>query len=153
MKRNNKKSTLEMKYPPSLSCNCQECKSFCIRPGWWTVIEAEKAFAAGYGNRMMLEIAPDFTFAVLSPAFKNCEGNFALQEYAGNGCNFLVNDKCEIYDSGLMLLECRFCHHDRTGLGIKCHADIEQDWKTVKGQLLVKKWMNVVDMYNKYRIL
>jgi len=31
----------------------------------------------------------------------------------------------------------RFYHHERRGLGPKCHADLEQDWKTPAGQALV----------------
>lgn len=45
------------KYPPSEPCCCKICRSYCIRPGWWTVEEAERALNAGYGARMMLEIS------------------------------------------------------------------------------------------------
>jgi predicted ester cyclase len=45
------------------------CKSYCRRPGWWTVEEASRAIEKGYGPRMMLEMAPGFRFGVLSPAF------------------------------------------------------------------------------------
>jgi hypothetical protein len=37
-------------------------------------------------------------------------------------------------------LECRFCHHDRLGLGPKCHADIERGWNTPAGRELVVRW-------------
>ena len=56
---------------------------------------------AGYGNRMMLEMAPELTFGVLSPAFKGCEGNFALNEFSKNGCNFFKNSLCELFGTGV----------------------------------------------------
>lgn len=74
MKRKKKHRSLRDKYPPSEPCSCEICRSYCVRPGWWTVEEASKAIKAGYGHRMMLEIAPEMTFGVLSPAFKGCEG-------------------------------------------------------------------------------
>jgi hypothetical protein len=129
-----------VKYSPSPSCTCQICVGYCARPGWWTVAEAADAVAAGYGDRMMLEVAPELTFGVLSPAFKGCEGKFALQEYASQGCTFLVNNRCELYGSGHQPLECRFCHHDRPGMGPQCHADIERDWNTLRGRALVTRW-------------
>lgn len=143
MKRKRKKVILSLKekYPPSLPCDCAVCRSYCIRPGWWTVEEAFKAIAAGYGNRMMLEMSPDLSFGVLSPAFKGCEKNFALQEYSHFGCNFLSNGLCELHGTGLQPLECRFCHHARKNLGEKCHSDIEKDWNTPSGQVLVHRWI------------
>lgn len=144
MKRNKIYSFISLydKYPPSQSCSCDICKSFCRRPGWWTVDEAVKAIAAGYGNRMMLEIAPELTFGVLSPTFKGCEKNYALQIYSKNGCNFWSEGLCELHDTGLEPIECRYCHHLRTGQGQKCHSDLERDWKTSKGQELVAKWVS-----------
>ena len=94
---------------------------------------------------MMLEMAPDFTFGVLSPAFKGCELKFAYNEYASAGCTFLVNDRCELHGTGYQPLECRFCHHDRAGLGPHCHADIEKDWNTPAGRALVVKWSQLVE--------
>jgi hypothetical protein len=47
-------------------------------------------------------------------------------------------------------LECRFCHHDRRGLGPKCHADLERDWKTPAGRALVDRWIKQVGL--RYRI-
>jgi len=140
MKRKRKLS-LHEKYPPSEPCSCSVCTAYCARPGWWTVSEAEKAIKAGYGNRMMLELSPELTFGVLSPAFYGCEQNFALQEFSHFGCNFLSNGLCELHGTGLEPLECQFCHHSRTGLGLKCHADIESDWRTPKGQALVAGWL------------
>lgn len=96
---------------------------------------------AGYGSRMMLEIAPELTFGVLSPAFKGCERSVATNQFARNGCTFLKNERCELYGTGHQPLECRFCHHERTGLGPKCHADLERDWKTTEGQRLVERWI------------
>lgn len=133
--------SLQEKYPPSEPCSCEICRAYCSRPGWWTVAEAARAMQAGYGNRMMLEISPERTFGVLSPAFKGCEKFYALQQYAGNGCNFYKDGQCELYGTGHMPLECRFCHHLRQGTGQKCHADLEKDWRTPAGQALVKSWM------------
>lgn len=141
MKRKKKHKSLKQKYPPSEPCSCEICRSYCMRPGWWTVEEAEQAIMAGYRNRMMLEISPDMAFGVLSPAFKGCEGNYALQEYANNGCNFLNNGLCELHGTGHEPLECLYCHHLRKGLGQICHADIEKDWRTPAGQSLVKSWI------------
>ena len=141
MKKAIRSRTLREKYPPSPPCSCDICRAYCARPGWWTVDEAVKALEAGYGPRMMLELPPDFAFGVLAPAFIGCEQNFALQEFSHLGCNFLCNGLCELHGTGLQPLECRFCHHARKGLGQKCHADIEKDWRTPKGQALVAKWL------------
>lgn len=88
------------KYPPSEPCCCEVCLSYCRRPGWWTVAEAAGAIEAGYGERMMLEISPEFTLGVLSPAFKGCEKFFSLQAYANNGCTFLKDGLCELHGGG-----------------------------------------------------
>lgn len=149
----NKKKTyklLKERYPPSEPCSCEICRSYCMRPGWWSVNEASQAIKAGLGNRMMLEISPEMTFGVLSPAFKGCEGNYALQEYAGNGCNFMKNGLCELHGTGYEPLECRYCHHLRIGLGQKCHAAIEKDWQTPAGLSLVKSWIEQRTRQTKY---
>lgn len=112
-----------------------------MRPGWWTVREATYAIRAGYADRMMLEISPELSFGVLSPAFKGCERTYATNQFAKNGCTSLKNSRCELFGSGYQLLECRFCHHDRPGLGLQCHADLERDWNTQTGQVLVLKWI------------
>jgi len=143
MKTGVRKKSLYEKYPPSEPCSCEICRSFCLRPGWWTVDEATRAFKAGYGSRMMLEVSPEFTFGVLSPAFRGCEHNFALQQFASNGCNFLSDNLCELHGTGFQPLECRFCHHTRQGLGKRCHAEIEKDWQTPAGALLVLNWMRI----------
>lgn len=131
------------KYPPSAPCSCKICVSYCKRPGWWTVEEAKTALEKGFGHRIMLEISPEFTFGVLSPAFKGNEGAYALQLLAQNGCTFLNKNLCELYDTGLQPLECRFCHHNRKGEGISCHLDIEKDWNTEQGKELVKAWSHI----------
>ena len=132
---------LAEKYPPSKPCTCEICLGYCARPGWWTVEEATRALDAGYGHRMMLEIAPELTFGVLSPAFKGCERSFATNQFSRNGCTFLKNDRCELFGTGHQPLECRFCHHARRGLGPKCYVDLERDWKTPAGQALVERWI------------
>lgn len=100
---------------------------------------------------MMLEISPEMNFGVLSPAFKGCEGSIALNIHASNGCNFLKDNLCELHNTGLIPLECSFCHHDRIGLGKKCHADIEKDWKSPKGQALIKEWGKTVGLWEQLR--
>src|SRR5512138_1982346 len=115
-----RKRSLAEQYPPSEPCSCAVCMSYCRRPGWWTIEEARCAMEAGYARRMMLEMSPDRAFGVLSPAFKGCELQLASNEYAGNGCTFLQEGLCELHSTGLMPLECRFCHHDRPGLGPRC---------------------------------
>ena len=58
------------KYPPSEPCSCDVCLAYYARHNWWADEDAIRLIDAGYGNRMMLEIAPELTFGVLSPAFK-----------------------------------------------------------------------------------
>ena len=144
------RASLYTRYPPSAPCDCLICRSYCLRPGWWTVDEAARAIKAGYAGRMMLELAPERTFGVLSPAFTGCEGNFALQAYAANGCTFLTGGRCALHGTGLQPLECRFCHHDRNGLGPQCHADIEQSWHTPQGQRLVAHWIALIRLWERY---
>lgn len=131
-------------YPPSPPCSCPVCRSYCLRPGWWTVDEARRALGAGLGKRMMLELAPEGDFAVLSPAFRGNEGQIALQEYARRGCTFLQRQRCELHGSIYQPLECRFCHHSRSGEGLQCHSDLEKDWHTGKGKVLVDFWIATV---------
>jgi hypothetical protein len=137
-----RKKSLHQRYPPSEPCACEICLSYCNRPGWWTVEEAAAAVEAGYGNRMMLEMSPERSFGVLAPAFKGCEAAYADSLYAGRGCTFLHANRCELYGTGFQPLECRFCHHERAGLGPRCHADIERQWNTSAGRALVVKWSN-----------
>ncbi len=143
---------LEERYRPSAPCSCETCVAYCMRPGWWTVCEAEAAFAAGLGPRMMLEMAPDLTFGVLSPGFRGCEGGFARQLYWGCGCTFLHEGLCELFGSGHSPLECLFCHHEREGQGQACHAAIEKDWR-VSGQDLVKKWVGLMGLWEPYALV
>lgn len=134
-------SSIDAKYPPSDPCSCNVCRAFCVRPGWWTVEEAAKAFHAGLGSRMMLELSPDLSFGVLSPAFRGCEGYLAMREMSASGCNFLSDGLCELHNTAFQPLECRFCHHERMGLGEKCHTDLEKEWNTPRGQYLVNRWL------------
>lgn len=147
-----RKKTLVEKYPPSKPCSCKICLSYCARPGWWTVEEATRAIDAGYGNRMMLEMSPDRSFGVLSPAFRGCEVDFALNLYADRGCTFLKDNRCELYGTGFQPLECRYCHHDRPGLGSQCHADIEKDWNTPAGRALVVRWSKLTGFWKRLMI-
>lgn len=140
-------SALLKKYPPSESCSCDICTSYCQRPGWWTVAQAADAIAAGFANRMMLEMAPEGTFSVLSPSFKGNEVNFALEVYANQGCTFLKEGLCELFGTGHEPLECRFCHHDRKGAGQKCHSDIEKDWNTPEAKRLIVQWGNLTGFW------
>jgi hypothetical protein len=152
--RQKSKDVLAEKYSPSPPCSCNICVGYCTRPGWWTVRQAVQAIRAGYEKRMMLEVSPELTFGVLSPAFKGCEGMFALNEYASNGCTFFVNGGCELHGTDHQPLECCYCHHDRPGMGPKCHADLEKDWNTHAGQNLVLKWIkltgSVIGLRNRF---
>jgi hypothetical protein len=121
------------------------CRNYCIRPGWWSVEEANRAIVLGCADKMMLEISPERTFGVLSPAFKGCEMNFALQEFSANKCTFLNSDLCVLFNSGVQPLECRFCHHDRIGQGKKCHDAVEKDWNTFRAQKIIEKWIENVN--------
>ena len=142
-----RKKILSAKYPASAACSCRICLAYCRRPGWWTVQEAAAALDAGYGNRMMLEMAPDNAFGVLSPAFKGAEGHFATDEFSDRGCTFLENNLCQLHGTGFQPLECRFCHHDRVGEGERCHADIGRQWNTATGRALVVKWSDATDFW------
>lgn len=143
------RKTLFQKYPPSAPCSCKVCLAYCMRPGWWTVSQAGKAMEAGLAKRMMLELSPDKSYGVLSPAFKGNEGACALQIFAESGCTFLKENRCELHGTSLMPLECRFCHHSRKGQGIKCHNDIAKDWNTKAGKELVEKWCEMVQLRNR----
>jgi hypothetical protein len=147
-----RRKTLAQKYPPSEPCSCTVCVEYCARPGWWTVEEAAGAIEAGYGGRMMLEMSPDRSFGVLSPAFKGCERNFALNRFAAQGCTFLHDNKCALHGTDHQPLECRACHHDRPGLGPRCHADIEKDWNTRAGRDLVVRWSTATGFWQHLRL-
>jgi hypothetical protein len=116
------------------------------------VEEAARALEAGYGLRMMLEMSPNHSFGVLSPAFKGNEVAFAMDMYKYNGCTFLKDGLCELHGSGVQPLECRFCHHARSGLGPKCHADIERDWNTAAGRALVVKWSKLTGFWERMNL-
>lgn len=143
------KPVLARRFPPSEPCSCAVCLAYCQRPGWWTVEEAGRAASAGLASRMMLEVAPERTFGVLSPAFCGCEGSFALQQFADRGCTFLKEGLCELHGTGLMPLECRFCHHSRPGQGPLCHAALERDWHSAEGQSLVVRWAKLSGLWEK----
>src|SRR5690606_5106051 len=120
------------------------CSAYCARPGWWSVAEAAAAIQAGYAARMMLELAPDQSFGVLSPAFRGCEGGFALQAFADKGCNFLSEGRSELHGSSFQTCECRFCHNDLAVQAPHCHIDLEKDWMTSAGQALVNQWIQLM---------
>ena len=146
-----KKRDLFIKYPPSEPCSCEICRNYCARPGWWTVEQAKNVINSGYASRIMVEVSPERDFGVLSPAFKGCEGGVALQQFARNGCNFFTDGGlCELHSIGLIPLECSYCHHDRTGLGLQCHADLEKDWKREAGRQLVYKWLKLTGIDKKF---
>lgn len=133
---------LYAKYPPSQSCCCPVCLSYCKRPGWPLVEEARLAVEAGLANRLMLEFSPDLSYGILEPAFKGNEGYFALALYASQGCTFLEDmGQCSIFSQPYRPLECRFCHHERIGRGIHCHQAIAHEWNSSKGKRLVHYWL------------
>lgn len=148
--RRKHKPTLYEQYPPSPPCSCPICVAYCARPGWWSVAEVTRAVKAGYGPRMMLEIAPELTFGVLSPAFKGCEGGIAANEYASAGCTFFHRERCELFGTGYQPLECRYCHHDRPGKGQACHAGLEADWRTHAGRRVIRQWCAITQIGQRY---
>lgn len=115
--------------------------------------EATLAYERGLGPRMMLEMSPARSFGVLSPAFRGNEGNAALERFASHGCGFLQQGRCELFGTGLVPLECRFCHHERPGRGPHCHAALEQDWHTKAGQALVVRWGKETGFFERQRFL
>jgi hypothetical protein len=66
------------------------CLNYCRRPGWWAVAKAARAVNKGYAGRMMLEMSPELSFGVLSPAFSGNKANLAMQVFADQGCTFLI---------------------------------------------------------------
>lgn len=104
-KRLQRAHSLQKIYPPSEPCSCGVCLNYCVRPGCWTVSEAGRAIAAGYAGRMMLEISPEFSFGVLSPAFRGCDAAFASNRYSRSGCTFLHENLCELHGTGHQPLE------------------------------------------------
>ena len=100
-----------------------------------------------FQNANCLMMSPDFTFGVLSPAFKGCESQFADYGFIALGCTFLQNNLCELFGTGLQPLECRYCHHTRCGLGDQCHADIEKNWNSPEGITLVVRWSKITDFW------
>lgn len=140
--------SLAERFPPSPPCTCAVCRAYCARPGWWTVEEAAAAIEAGLAARMMLELAPDRTFAVLAPAFKGNEVDFAMRRFQHRGCTFLRDNRCELH-GGHQPLECRFCHHDRPGRGPECHAAIGDDWNTPAGRALVVRWARLTGFWDR----
>ena len=136
-------------FTPSPACTCQVCKGYCQRPGWWTVDQVSSAINEGLAGRMMLEVAPDFSFAVLAPSFKGCEGLIAINEFSDEGCNFLTNELCELHGTKLQPLECQVCHHNSPGLGAKCHRELEKQWNSVRSQKIVKEWMLLTNFNEK----
>lgn len=137
-------SDFRKRYPPSPPCDCQICRSYCARPGWWTVGETERTLDRGYASRMMLEISPERDLVVLSPAFRGNEGRIALQEFSRSGCTFLSSDGCALFGQDIRPLECRFCHHDRRGRGAQCHHDLELQWRSPHARRLVQRWYELV---------
>lgn len=141
---------ISRKYLDSPACTCDVCVSFCRRPGWWTVEEAARAMDAGYGTRMMLEMGPANAFAVLSPAFKGAEQDFATNIHAHHGCTFLVDKRCQLHGTGLQPLECRCSCHDRPGMGERCHADLGRQWNSPSGRALVVRWSNQTEFWQRH---
>lgn len=139
------------RYPHSQSCSCEVCKSFCKRPGWWTPEQTKEIIKVGYYNKIMLEISPELTFGVLSPAFKGCEMNIAINLFKENWCTFYHNGLCDLHNTPYLPLECAFCNHDSKGQGQKCHTDIEQLWKSKENQKIIKEWGEMVGLWERLR--
>jgi hypothetical protein len=94
-------------------------------------------------------MGPGNAFAVLSPAFRGNEQQFAAQEFSGNGCTFLVNERCELHGTGHQPLECRSCHHARAGEGPRCQADIAKQWNGAAGRAPVIRWSDATDFWKR----
>jgi hypothetical protein len=108
------------------------------------VEQAAKAFSAGYAP-YMLEISPDSPLEFWARTGGRRQGR--IKHFSQNGCGFLKNGLCELHGTGLMPLECRFCHHDRIGRGKMCHLELEKDWNTTPGQILVRKWIDAMQLH------
>jgi hypothetical protein len=86
---------------------------------------------------------------VVGPAFRGNEVDFALQRHASAGCTFLDGGRCQLYGTGLQPLECRYCHHDRPGLGSRCHEDIGRAWDSPEGRALVVRWAKLTGFWDR----
>lgn len=142
--------TMSELFPPSASCHF-DVRQSCQRTGWWTVEEAQRAMKNGLSLRMMLDVSPDLSYGVLSPAYRGCEGNVALNSLKKNGCAFDADGSCRLHNTGLQPLECRFCHHTRVDLELKCHEALDWDWRTPQGQALVQAWTKEVGLWIRYK--
>jgi hypothetical protein len=69
--------------------------------------------------------------------------------FSKNGCTFFKDGLCQLFGSGFEPLECRFCHHNRKGLGTECHSDIEKEWKTPEGKRLIVRWGNITGFWTR----
>jgi hypothetical protein len=70
-----------------------------------------------------------------------------MEVYAEQGCTFFKDELCELFGTGLEPLECRHCHHERSGTGKQCHADIETDWNTPEAKRLIVRWGNITGFW------
>lgn len=143
------------------SCSCAVCVSACSRcPGMMSPDDARKAIDAGMSGRLMLDWrGGDDPFDgnnvfVLSAAVVGYEGEYApypdpdrgfvgVYLFGLNGigrCNFLVNDRCSIHDSGFKPIECREALS--CGRQSMSRDDIAKLWDTPEGKVTVEEWRN-----------
>jgi len=142
------------RFPPSPACSCHQCRAFCSRPCWPLIEEASEAIVAGLASCLMVAFSPDLSYGILSPAFRGNESHHALQVFASAGCTFLNQSGCKIFDTHYRPLECRYCHHDRMGLGLSCHLSIAKNWNISKGKRTVHHWLEMVELpYPKQRFI
>ena len=147
-------------------CACSKCISCCeSNPGWMTPVEAERAIAAGYGDRLMLdwlepsdELKNKKRIWVLAPASISYEGRNAPEMpelsigllggwWEKGKCTFLKKKRCEIHSSGFKPLQCReslACTTSRPP-GYLSNYSMAKLWKTREAKSIVKRWKMLND--------
>jgi len=68
---------------------------------------------------------------------------------AHRGRALLENDRSQLRRAGIQPLECRIAHHDRAGMGPRCHADLARRWNMPAGRALVVRWTNETDFWKR----
>ena len=130
-----------IKEPPA--CQCDECKSYCKRPGWYTPDEARAAIEAGLAQRMMCDWWEDSegNIDILGPAIQGYEGR-AAPWWPSGWCTFYHDGQCDVHGTHKPL-ECRVAHHAYPPNGV--HGGIAKMWDTSEGRKVVALWEKETD--------
>lgn len=153
------------------SCQCKECVLACMtRPCWGTPDDAKKLMAAGFADRLMLDVwpTPDYReVELLCPAVVGYEGKDApdpterigivslaavsllsgtMLENPYGRCTFLTEDnKCELHEAGLKPLEGRraWCKERRKPAYAR-HQRCGQSWDSWRARRVIARWKRLL---------